>query len=430
MKHRLFRLLPLVLALPTLAQSQPAAPAPIASATQSSSVINAGQRWGADYFPNLVLTNQHGEKLRFFDDLLKDKVVVINFIYTSCPDACPLETARLTEVYDLLKDWVGKDVHFYSISIDPDRDTPAVLKEYTERFKIGPGWQFLTGSKADIKTVREKLGMIRADEQNLSDHTLSLMVGNQRIGRWLKRSPMENPFMLANTLGTWINKSAVRLTPMQDYKDAPVTLRRMTKGEELFRTRCAACHLLGSDDGLPRTGPQLLGVVDRRDPAWLQRWIAEPDKMLVEKDPLAVELFEAWGRVPMPNMRLEKPEVDAILEHMKQESDYFFAEQKRKADEAAAAAAAAEESSYDMSYEDVEESASTHEPKPSCCEKRNELVIGLDESEPESAPSVAAPSPAPASRSPRPEGSRASAMALLAMGFALVFGVLHWSRRS
>ncbi|MBM3988133.1 MAG: c-type cytochrome [Planctomycetes bacterium] len=443
------RTLPLLasvlLALPLAAQTPTQAPAPApastplpanAAQTQLSSPVNAAQRWGADYFPNLLLTNQDGEKLRFFDDMLKDKVVVINFIYTSCPDACPLETARLIEVYDLLKDWVGKDIFFYSISIDPDIDTPAVLKEYSKRFKTGPGWQFLTGSKADIRTVREKLGMIRSDEQSLSDHTLSLMVGNQRIGRWLKRSPMENPFMLANTLGTWINKSAVRLTPMQDYKDAPTKLRPMSKGEELYRTRCNACHLLGEEDGLLRNGPPLLGIVDRRDPAWLRRWIAEPDAMLAEKDPLAMELYEQWSRVPMPNLRLEQKEVDAILGYMKSESDYLAAERAKRAEEERASAQA-ESDAYDMSYE-KDASAASGERKLPCCEKRNDLVIdrfGSSDEQSSSQPgttgdSSSAPrAPAVGKRHNEPARNSGGGV-LLGMGLALVLGVLHLSRRN
>ena len=64
-------------------------------------------RWGANYFPNVPLITHEGKTVRFFDDLIKDKVVVINFIYTTCPDACPLETARLTELYKILGDRVG-----------------------------------------------------------------------------------------------------------------------------------------------------------------------------------------------------------------------------------------------------------------------------------------------------------------------------------
>src|SRR5713101_8920088 len=75
--------------------------------------------WGADYFPNVQVTTQDGATVRFYDDLLKGKSVAINLIYTSCKDECPLETARLVQVQRLLGDRVGKDVFFYSISIDP-----------------------------------------------------------------------------------------------------------------------------------------------------------------------------------------------------------------------------------------------------------------------------------------------------------------------
>jgi len=336
--------------------SEVQAPA-IAPVRPPATPANAGQRWGADYFPNVELVSHEGERLRFFDDMLKDKVVLINFIYTSCPDACPLETARLTEVYNLLKDYVGTEIHFYSISVDPEVDTPEVLNEYTKRFRTGKGWKFLTGSKEDIKLVRQKLGMIRPDETELSDHTLSLMIGNQPIGRWLKRTPMDNPYMLANTLGSWIKKSVVPVTPMQDYADAPVRWREMGRGEQLYRSRCTACHLIGSDDGLPRVGPNLLGVVERREESWLKRWIREPDKMLAEGDALAQELYEAHGRVPMPNLRLDESEVDDIVKYMSEESARFF-EERRKAAEAAAAKAEAAE-----------------EEKPSCCQKRDELVV-------------------------------------------------------
>jgi cytochrome oxidase Cu insertion factor (SCO1/SenC/PrrC family) len=95
-------------------------------------------KWGANYFPDYLLTNHHGEEVRFFTDLIEDKIVLINFIYTSCPDACPLETSKLRQLYQLLEDRMGKDIFFYSISIDPDTDTVPVLKEYAERWRSHP----------------------------------------------------------------------------------------------------------------------------------------------------------------------------------------------------------------------------------------------------------------------------------------------------
>ena len=104
-----------------------------------------GPRWGPDYFPNVPLTTQEGRSVRLYDDLLKDKIVAIDLIYTTCQYQCPLETARLVQVQRLLGDRVGKDIFFYSITIDPEHDTPAVLKAYAEKFHAGPGWLRSTG---------------------------------------------------------------------------------------------------------------------------------------------------------------------------------------------------------------------------------------------------------------------------------------------
>src|ERR1041384_5556925 len=97
---------------------------------------------GADssHFPNVELITQDGKKVHFYDDLIKGKIVAIDLIYTTCHYACPLETARLAQVQKKLGDRVGKDIFFYSISIDPDHDTPEVLRGYLEPFHVGPGW--------------------------------------------------------------------------------------------------------------------------------------------------------------------------------------------------------------------------------------------------------------------------------------------------
>ncbi len=107
--------------------------------TITSRPAAASARWGANYFPNVVLTTQDGKQVHFYDDLLKGKIVVIDLIYTHCVNACPLETARLVQVQKLLGDRVGKDIFFYSISIDPKHDTPKVLKRYARSFTLAQG---------------------------------------------------------------------------------------------------------------------------------------------------------------------------------------------------------------------------------------------------------------------------------------------------
>ena len=365
---------------------------PVLAGGGDPAAASGGARWGAEYFPNVELVSHEGRPLRFFDDLIKDKVVVVNFIYTSCPDTCPLETAKLSEVCELLGERVGQDVFLYSISIDPEHDTPEVLREYSQRYQTPPGWLFLTGAAADIRLVREKLGMIRADETELNQHTLNLLIGNQATGRWMKRSPMENPYLLATQIGSWLSDWKLPPEPGLDYAEAP-KLRSISRGENLFRTRCSACHLLGPEDGLSRQGPNLLGVTARRERAWLARWLAEPDAMLAEGDPIAVELFQAYRNLPMPNMRLNEVEVAALIEYMEEEESWHTAQAVEAVPEA------------------------EHEGLPPCCQKEGALVLS------EAAPPPELrwlPDPAPAvpveaaARAAWPQGSLRLCLGLIA----------------
>lgn len=314
-------------------------------------------RWGANYFPNVPLITHEGKSVHFFDDLIKDKVVAINFIYTSCPDSCPLETSRLAEVQRILGDRVGRDVFMYSITIDPATDTPEVLKKYREKYKVGPGWTFLTGTEANITLLRKKLGLYIQEIQNgTNDHNLSLIIGNQSTGQWMKRSPFENPYVLAQQLGGWLHNFKMPRLTHNNYADAPV-LRNISKGESLFRTRCTACHTIGVGDGQARIGPNLLGATKRRDREWLERWLADPEKMLAEKDSIATGLFLAYNKVPMPNLRLNELEVDKILEYIETESSRI-----EKADKVKTVAA-----------------GSGTKALKSCCMKRQKLVLSASD---------------------------------------------------
>ena len=275
----------------------------------------AGGRWGAEYFPNVPLTTQDGTVVRFYDDLLKGKAVVINLIYTRCTASCPLETAKLAQVQRLLGDRVGKDVFFYSISIDPTHDTPEALKAYAERFHVGPGWLFLTGKDEDVRLVSKKLGLSSPTDAVTRDgHQPALMVGNEATGEWMRNSAVENPKFLAAMMSDffgWRTGKSVRTYAK------PVAVPPTGKGEYLFNTRCASCHTIGKGDGL---GPDLVHATAVRERAWLTRYVAEPDQMLAEGDPLALALFAKYKSVRMPNLGLNSEEVDAILAHLEQRS--------------------------------------------------------------------------------------------------------------
>jgi protein SCO1 len=283
---------------------------------------SGGDTWGAGYFPNIPLTTQDGRQVRFFDDLIKGKVVAINFIFTGCSAACSMETARLRHVQELLGDRVGKDVFFLSISIDPENDTPEALKAYAEKFDVAPGWTFLTGNKDDILKLRQRLGLYMDPRKSQAlgplDHDLTLIIGNQATGRWMKASPMENPKLLAVSLGESLHNHRVARTQQAiSYTEAPVNQPRASRGEELFRTRCLSCHSIGNAGevakGRKPIGPDLAHVTKTRDRSWLARWLKEPDVMLAEKDPLATALYRQWNKLAMPNLKLDDLEVRQLI---------------------------------------------------------------------------------------------------------------------
>src|SRR5215510_5248463 len=124
----------------------------------SGASIVQSRPWGEGYIPNLPVITQDGKTVRFYDDLVKGKIVIVSFIYTSCTDICPITTARLTQLEEKLGDLVGRDVFLLSMTVDPENDTPERLKEYSEAFQTGPGWSFVTGSPQDIRAINSKFG--------------------------------------------------------------------------------------------------------------------------------------------------------------------------------------------------------------------------------------------------------------------------------
>jgi len=138
-------------------------------------------------FPNVTLTTHEGKKVKFYDDLLKDKIVLINFMYVKCQGTCPGTTANLVKVQKLLGERVGKDIFMYSISLKPEEDTPEKLAAYARAYKVGPGWQFLTGDPKDVELLRQKLGFIDRDpvrDADKSNHIGMLRWGNEPHTLW------------------------------------------------------------------------------------------------------------------------------------------------------------------------------------------------------------------------------------------------------
>ena len=135
------------------------------------------------YLTDVMLTNQNGEPVRFYTDLIKGKVVVIDSFFATCQGACPKMAAQLSKLQDEFGDRFGKQVFFVSITVDPQQDTPEKLKEYAERFKAKPGWSFVTGTKENVNWALYKLGHY---VEQPSDHSTIFVVGNEPTGLWRK----------------------------------------------------------------------------------------------------------------------------------------------------------------------------------------------------------------------------------------------------
>ena len=139
------------------------------------------------YFTDTPLVTQDGRSVRFYSDVMEGRTVLINVIYTNCKDACPLITHKLLEVRMRLGERFGRDVHFITLTSDPERDTPREMKAFAQRQNADlPGWTWLTGSKADIDFLLKRLGQFT---KHVEDHSTMLIAGNVAGKRWTKIRP-------------------------------------------------------------------------------------------------------------------------------------------------------------------------------------------------------------------------------------------------
>lgn len=135
------------------------------------------------YFTDTELVNQDGEPMRFYSDLLKNRVVLINTFYTTCTSSCPPMNAGLAKLQESFPDQFGKQLYFISISVDPLTDTPERLKAYATKFHARPGWYFLTGKKENVEFMLRKLGQYVEKKE---DHLIVVIIGNEKTGLWKK----------------------------------------------------------------------------------------------------------------------------------------------------------------------------------------------------------------------------------------------------
>jgi protein SCO1/2 len=157
------------------------------------------------HLPNVELVTQDGKPVHFYDDLVKDRRVVIQFMFTRCKDICPVITHHLAEVQGLLGGRVGRDIFFYSISLSPEEDTPKELRAFAREHGAGPGWTFLTGKPEDILHLRRSLGFYLDDPRQDADrnnHSGMIVVGTEPVMRWAMCEGGAKPEWIATVIRT------------------------------------------------------------------------------------------------------------------------------------------------------------------------------------------------------------------------------------
>jgi len=169
---------------------------------QRAQAVSTSPRSGGGV-PNVPLKTHTGANVRFYDDLVKDKLVVINMMYANCNNTCPPMTYNLVQVQQLLGDRVGKDIFMYSITLKPDQDSPEDLAHYAKLHHVKPGWTFLTGAPADIESLRYALGYYDPDpivDKKDGRHVGMVRIGNDHYRRWGMAPALGDPQQIVSMI--------------------------------------------------------------------------------------------------------------------------------------------------------------------------------------------------------------------------------------
>lgn len=169
----------------------------------ATALAEAREKIRKRYFPDVTLFTQDNQKVRFYQDLVKDKIVMFNFFYTHCEGICPAVTHNLAAVQKLLGSRMGRDIFINSITLKPAEDTPLVLKEYAKTHGIKPGWTLLTGKAEDVELLRRSLGFTDPDpalDADKSQHIGNIRYGSEPLMQWTAMPGMTRPESIAKAI--------------------------------------------------------------------------------------------------------------------------------------------------------------------------------------------------------------------------------------
>lgn len=191
--------------------SSPSAPSVLTLSEQ------ARERIQRQHLPNIPLINHEGKRVLFYDDLVKNKSVTLNFFYTHCDEICPLVTANLARVQKILGDQVGRDIFMYSFTLTPDMDDVKAIREYRNKYGARRGWSFFTTDKPeDMEKLRRAIGFSYPDpaiDKDRTQHIGNVRYGNEPLMLWSACPGMANAKFVAETFEWMVHPEQPRVQP-------------------------------------------------------------------------------------------------------------------------------------------------------------------------------------------------------------------------
>ena len=174
----------------------------------------ARQRIQRLHLPNVPLVTHEGKHVRFYDDLVKNKIVCLNFFYAKCDEICPLVTANLAKVQKLFGNDLGRKIFMYSFTLKPDEDTVDVIKDYRAMYGAKPGWTFLTGKLEDIEKLRKGIGFTypeKAIDADKTQHIGNIRYGNEPLMLWAACPGMAHTQWVAESIAWMMHPEVNRI---------------------------------------------------------------------------------------------------------------------------------------------------------------------------------------------------------------------------
>jgi protein SCO1/2 len=171
----------------------------------------ARQRIQRLHLPNVPLLTHEGKRVMFYDDLIKDKIVTLNFFFAKCDEICPTVMANLAKVQKLLGADVGTKLHMYSFTLKPEEDSVDVIRHYREMFAAKPGWTFLTGKPDDMEKIRKGIGFTYPEpeiDKDKTQHIGNVRYGNEPLMLWGSCPGMARPQFVAESVSWMIRPNA------------------------------------------------------------------------------------------------------------------------------------------------------------------------------------------------------------------------------